>query len=127
MPSIVLLLAACVSLAALACSDDDGSELRDAPIESAEVVSVDTAPPSYELHVVSQIPGSSCHEPQEAELERDGTEFRVTVQNLFNGDEVCTADLGFKEHTLELPGPFDAGVEYTVLINEEPAITFVAE
>ena len=114
-------------VSALACSSGDGSELRDAPIESAAVVTVDTSPPQYELMVVSQVPGRSCHRPQEPAVERDGTAFEVKVQNLFTGAEVCTADLGFREWTVPLEGDFEPGTEYTVSVNDEPELTFVAE
>jgi hypothetical protein len=114
-------------LGSLACSSGDGSELRDAPIESAEVVSIDTFPPQYELLLVSRIPGRSCHRPQEPSVERDGTTFHVKVQNLFTGAEVCTADLGYREWTVPLEGDFEAGREYSVRVNDEPQLTFVAE
>src|SRR5690606_23316511 len=54
-----VLLPAIAALFAVACSSGGtGPELRDAPITSAEVVSVDGMPPAYDLQVVAQIPGS---------------------------------------------------------------------
>lgn len=108
----------------VACSSGDDSELRDAPIESVDVVMTGTDPSRYAVDVVAQIPGSSCHRPQEPTVRRDGTTFQVTVQNLFTGADVCTADLGYRELTVHLPGDFEAGTEYTVRINDEPPLTF---
>ena len=125
-PPVLALLCALLP-GSLACSSGDGSELRDAPIESAEVISIDTFPPQYELLLVSQIPGRSCHRPQEPSIERNGTTFEVKVQNLFTGAEVCTADLGYREWTLRLEGDFEAGTEYSVQVNDEPQLRFVAE
>ena len=123
---LLVFLVAPALLLALACSSGDGAELRDAPIESAEIVTIDRVPPGYELHVVAQIPGSSCHRPQAPAVRRDGTTFRVTVQNLFTGAEVCTADLGYRDLTIPLPGDFDSGARYTVLLNDEPPLNFSA-
>jgi hypothetical protein len=114
-------------LLAVACSSGDKSELRDAPIDSSAIVTIDASPPRYEVHVIAEIPGSSCNTPQEPAVKRDGATFRVSVQNLFSGAGVCTADLGYRDLTIPLPGPFQPGTRYEVLINDEPALTFVAE
>jgi hypothetical protein len=126
--TLQILAFAVLFLVAVACSSDgSGAELRNAPIQSTEIVSVDTFPPQYELLVVSHIPGRSCHRPQEPKVERRGNTFHVVVQNLFTGASVCTADLGFREWTIPLEGDFESGREYNVRVNDEPELTFVAE
>jgi hypothetical protein len=126
---IVLLLGAIVALAfAGACSSSgNGAGLREAPIESAQVISIDTAPPSYELAVVAQIPGSSCYSPAGHEVIRTGDTFRVRVLNHFTGADMCTADLGYYDVLVPLIGGFVSGTEYVVELNSEPPIRFTAE
>ena len=113
----------------MAClsKDKTGAEPRDAPIASAEVITLDTDPAQYQAHIVAEIPGSSCNQPLDPSVKRDGSTFHITVQNLFSGAEVCTADLGYRDLTIPLEGDFTSGVQYTVLINAEPPLTFVAK
>lgn len=123
-----LVLVAVLGLVVAACrSSDAGAGLQAAPLESAEVVSVDTEPPRYELAVVAQLLGSSCYSPGGYEVTRDGTTFHVRVLNYFTGDEVCTADIGYYTLQLPLPGAFVSGTEYVIEINAEESVQFTAQ
>lgn len=99
-----------------------------APIESAEVLFLESFPVQHRLHIVSGLP-SGCAQFVGAEVQRDGTTFTVTVTNSVPapGQEVaCTAIYGYQESNVDLGNDLEAGTEYTVNVNDT-TITFVAE
>jgi hypothetical protein len=106
-------------------SSSNGPRLEDAPIDGVQVISIDTSPPQYELHVQAGLP-SGCTSPHSHEVERDNTTIRVKVLNSHTGAEVCTAIYGMYDLTIPLPGPFQIGVQYRIQVNDE-GLTFTAE
>ena len=98
-----------------------------APIVSAEIVSLDSAPPQYVVHVVAAQP-DGCYKFARFEVEQDGVTINVTVLNTRPADMtvvLCLAQYG--ETTSDVPlGELEAGTEYTLNVNGETQ-TFVAE
>ncbi|MCA9848327.1 MAG: hypothetical protein KC458_07755 [Dehalococcoidia bacterium] len=99
-----------------------------APIESAEVLFLESFPVQHHLHIVSGLP-SGCAQFVGAEVERDGTTFTVTVTNSVPAPDqevACTAIYGYQESNVDLGNDLEAGTEYTVNVNDM-TLTFVAE
>ena len=112
-----------------------GPDLRDtfiaeSPIESAEVVAVGSAPVRYELRVVSGMPkGSSCSQFNGYEIRRAAVnriDVLITHHQVADPDAVCTKDYPLVETTVPLGADFEPGVEYTVIVNADTTVAFVA-
>ncbi len=107
------------------------SALAEPSIERAEVVRLEGTPPAYELQVVSAMPkGSSCSQFNGYEIQRrepDRIDVVVTHHENVDPNVACTADLPIVETTVPLGGGFEPGREYTVTVNSDVTVSFVAE
>ena len=112
-----------------------GPDLRDtfiaeSPIESAEIVASGSTPVRYELRVVSAMPtGSSCsqfngYESRRAAVNR--IDVLITHHQVADPDAVCTKDYPLVETTVPLGADFEPDVEYTVIVNADTTVAFVA-
>ena len=112
-----------------------GPDLRDtfiaeSPIEGAEIVVSGSTPVRYELRVVSAMPtGSSCSQFNGYEIRRaesNRIDVLITHHQVADPDVVCTADYPVVESTVPLGADFEPGVEYTVVVNADTSVAFVA-
>ncbi|MBX5461226.1 MAG: hypothetical protein IRZ28_09060 [Steroidobacteraceae bacterium] len=99
-----------------------------APIESAEVIVRESAPPQYALRVVSGLP-SGCAKFSRIEHKRQDAVIDVTVWNTVpaRDDVVCTMIYGTSDNTVTLGSDFESGRTYEVHINGEPRTQFTAQ
>ena len=99
-------------------------------IESVEVVTLESTPPQYQLHVVFGMPkGSSCSQFNGYEIRRresNRTDVAITHHQVADPFAVCTADYPVVETIVPLGSDFEPGVEYTVSVNSETTRSFVA-
>ena len=112
-----------------------GPDLRDtfiaeSPIESVEVDVLESAPPRYQLRIVSGLPkGSSCSQFNGYEVtRRDANRIEVAITHHEVADRLvaCTADYPSVETVVPLGSGFEPGEEYEVRVNGE-ATSFVAQ
>ena len=100
------------------------------PIESAEVLVLESDPPQYQLRVVSGMPsGSSCSQFNGYEVRRgqaNRIDVVVTHHQVSDPDIVCTADYPIVETNVPLGSDFEPGTEYTVRVNGETVTSFTA-
>ena len=97
-----------------------------APIESVAVNIAESDPPQYFLEITSGLP-DACHAFDRVETDRSGTAITVTVINkVVTGDVMCAQVYETVSNTVELGSEFDAGVTYTVRVNDE-MLTFTAQ
>ena len=104
--------------------------IAESPIDSAELVISEDAPPEYGLRVVSGLPkGSSCSQFNGYEIRR-GEDNRIDVvvthHEIADRMVACTADYPAVETFVPLGADFEPGVEYTVTVNSEAVRSFVA-
>jgi hypothetical protein len=96
-----------------------------APIEQAQVVTVQSNPPQYTVSVKAGLP-SGCAKPAGYEVAAAGQAVRVQVFNSMPaGNVICTQIYGIYDLTVPLGSDFDAGKTYTVDVNDKK-LTFVA-
>ena len=102
----------------------------ESPIESADVVILESDPPQYQLNVVSGMPkGSGCSQFNGYEIRREEAnriDVVVTHHEVADPDVVCTADYPTVESFVPLGSDFDPGVEYTVIVNGDTVSSFTA-
>ena len=112
-----------------------GPDLRDtfiaeSPIEGAEIVVSGSTPVGYELRVVSAMPtGSSCSQFNGYEIRRAAVnriDVLITHHQVADPNVVCTADYPVVETTVPLGADFEPGAEYTIVVNADTIVTFVA-
>ena len=100
------------------------------PIQSVELVSVESHPPTYEARVVSGMPkGSGCSQFNGYEIRRDeSSTIGVTITHHEVADPfvVCTADFPIVESVIPLGSDFEPSREYTVTVNSDAEASFVA-
>ncbi len=97
-----------------------------APIESAKVAVLESAPPQYRLQVKAGLP-SGCAKPGGYEVTKSANDVRVTVYNTMpTGNPVCTAIYGTYDVSIDLGPGFVAGQEYRVNVNGTQ-VTFRAQ
>ena len=111
-------------------SDFPDSAIRESPIERAEIEVLGGAPTEYQLRVISGMPSGSCSHFNGYEIRRDNAnaiEVRITYHYVVAEGVVCTADYPIVETIVPLGSDFEAGVEYTVRVNQEPTQRFVAD
>lgn len=112
-------------------ADDDTTQAPatvevDAPIESVEVVTLESSPAQYMLRIVSGLPGG-CAQFNGYESSIDGATINVAVTNLVPfGPVACTAIYGYHEGEVVLGNAFAVGESYTVIVNGEVTETFTA-
>ena len=104
--------------------------IAESPIESAEVVVLEGAPPQYQLRVVSGMPkGSGCSQFNGYEIRRresNSIEVAITHHQVADPLVMCTADYPVVETDVLLGSDFEPGVEYTVNVNSDTTRSFVA-
>ena len=105
--------------------------IAESPIESVEVLVLESHPPQYQLQVVSGMPrGSSCSQFNGYEIRRpESNRINVTITHhqVSDPDVACTADYPIIETVVPLGSDFEPGVEYAVRVNSEAAQKFVAQ
>ena len=137
----LVLIVALVGFALIGCSSNGSAATPDAttpagdgerreepaPIESIDVLILESFPVQYNVEIVSGLP-SGCAEFERYEVKRDGTAVEVIAWNTMPAsDEVaCTMIYGYQEGTVSLGSDFEPGTEYTVTAGDL-AETFVAQ
>lgn len=109
--------------------DFPASELRESPIERAEIETLDRTPTEYQLRVVSGLPSGSCTHFNGYEIRRDNANsinVRITHHYVVAKGVACTADYPVIETVVPLGSDFENGAEYTVTVNGENSQSFVA-
>jgi hypothetical protein len=102
-----------------------GAQVQPAPIESAEVVVQESAPPRYVLRLVAGLP-SGCAQQGRVELSSSGQTFSVAVLNYIVGGPICTQVYGTYELNLPLASGLQPGATYEVELNDQ-RLSFVAQ
>jgi hypothetical protein len=105
----------------------DDRRAVEAPIDGLEVLTLESFPPQYTLHVQAGLP-SGCAERYGSEVERVRDVITVTVLNTIpaDGNVACTAIYGMYEFNMGLGSDFESGQTYTVVVNDKE-ITFTAQ
>ena len=105
--------------------------VAESPIQSAEIVILESFPPQYHLRVVSGLPkGSGCSQFNGYEVRRsEANEIEVVVTHHEVADRlvVCTADFPIVETNIPLGSGFESGEKYTVRVNSDITTSFVAQ
>ena len=105
--------------------------VAESPIQSAEIVILESFPPQYQLRVVSGLPkGSGCSQFNGYEVRRsEANEIEVVVTHHEVADRlvVCTADFPIVETNIPLGSGFESGEKYTVRVNSDTTTSFVAQ
>ena len=103
--------------------------IAESPIESAEIMILESAPPQYQLRVVSGMPSSGCSRFNGYEIRRTAStdiDVAITHHQVADPSIMCTADYPIVETDIPLGPDFEPGVEYTVRVNSNTATSFVA-
>ena len=106
---------------------DPGMVQALAPIESVDVLVLESFPQQYMLAVVSGLP-NGCASFAGNRIEREGDTIRVEIFNWKPGDEdiACTEEYRTVETNISLGSDFVSGTMYTVSVNDVVE-TFVAQ
>ena len=95
-----------------------------APIESVDILVLESSPPQYVLRVRAGLP-NGCAKQHGHDIGRDGDVIRVTVLNSMPTDAIaCTMIYGTYELSINVGSDFRAGVTYTARVNDK-ATTFI--
>ena len=112
-------------------SDFGHSIIAESPIESAEIMVLESVPPQYQLRVVSGLPkGSGCSQFNGYEIRRsESNEIEVIVTHHEVADRMvmCTADFPIVETFVPLGSGFVSGEKYTVRVNSDTVTSFSAQ
>ena len=112
-------------------SDFGHSIIAESPIESAEIMVLERAPPQYQLRVVSGLPkGSGCSQFNGYEIRRSESndiEVIVTHHEVADRMVMCTADFLIVETFVPLGSDFVSGEKYTVRVNSDKVTSFSAQ
>ena len=112
-------------------SDFGHSIIAESPIESAEIMVLESAPPQYQLRVVSGLPkGSGCSQFNGYEIRRSESndiEVIVTHHEVADRMVMCTADFLIVETFVPLGSDFVSGEKYTVRVNSDTVTSFSAQ
>ena len=104
--------------------------IAESPIDLAEIETLESAPPQYQLRVISRLPkGSSCSQFNGYEIrrwEQHRIDVVITHHEVTDPQAACTRDLPVVETAVPLGSDFEQGVEYKVSVNSETAGTFTA-
>ncbi len=104
--------------------------IAESPIAQAEIETLESAPPQYQLRVVSRMPkGGSCSQFNGYEIRRresNRIDVVITHHEVADPLAACTRDLPVVETAVPLGSDFEAGIEYTVSVNSETVKTFAA-
>ena len=104
--------------------------IAESPIGLAEIETLESEPPQYQLRVVSRMPkGGSCSQFNGYEIRRgesDRIDVVITHHEVADPQAACTRDLPVVETAVPLGSDFEPGVEYTVSLNSDTTKTFAA-
>ena len=104
--------------------------IAESPIESADVVILESDPVQYQLRVVSGMPkGSGCSQFNGYEIRREEAnriDVVITHHQVADPNVVCTADYPTVETYVPLGSEFEPGAEYTVTVNGDTVSSFTA-
>ena len=102
--------------------------IAESPVEHVEIVVLESAPPQYQLRVVSGLPkGSGCSQFNGYEIRRrESNEIDVVVTHHEITDQlvVCTTDLPIVETNVPLGSDFEPGEKYYVRVNSDTIVSF---
>ena len=105
--------------------------IAESPIESAEIMILESAPPQYQLRVVSGLPmGSSCSQFNGYDVWRgESNEIEVvfTHHEIADQQVACTTDFPIVETYVPLGSNFEPGNEYTIRVNSDTTVSFEAQ
>ena len=104
--------------------------ISESPIDSVAVMTLESAPPQYQLRVVSGMPkGSSCSQFNGYEIRRresNRIDVAITHHQVADPFVTCTTDYPVVETIVPLGSDFEPRMEYTVSVNSETTTSFVA-
>ena len=102
--------------------------VKESPVESVELIILESFPPQYRIKVVSTMSGSSCSQFNGYDVSRPfANNIQVKVTYLFPAGEVmCTSDVAYAETDIPLGSNFNPKEEYTVVVNKVTE-TFIAQ
>ena len=110
--------------------DPEGGKkvVKESPVESVELVILESFPPQYRINVLSTMSGSSCSQFNGYDVSRPfSNTIHVTVTYLLPaGDVMCTRDIAYAETDIPLGSDFVSKEEYTVVVNGVTE-TFIAQ
>ncbi len=93
-----------------------------APIESAEILVMESFPPQYAVQIVSGLPSGCAVFLRSEVVERSGTTIRIEVVNQMpapDSNVACTMIYGIHESSVMLGSEFESGVTYAVEVNDK--------
>lgn len=103
-----------------------GRNPEPAPIDGLDVLTLESFPPQYMLHVKAGLP-SGCAEPLSHRIAgRQGNVIEVEVLNSLPANAICTAIYGMYEININLGSDFTSGQSYSVRVNDQE-VTFRAQ
>ena len=105
---------------------------EESPVESAEIMILESWPPQYQVVVVSGLPrGSGCSQFNGYETRRrepNEIEIVITHHRVGDGQPVaCTADYPIVETIVPLGSDFESGEKYVVRVNWDIEVPFTAQ
>ena len=102
--------------------------VKESPVESVELIILESFPPQYRIKVVSTMSGSSCSQFNGYDISCPfSNTIHVKVTYLFPAGEVmCTMDIAYAETDISLGSDFVFKEEYTVAVNGVTE-TFIAQ
>ena len=102
--------------------------VKDSPVESVELIILESFPPQYRIKVVSTMSGSSCSQFNGYDISRPfANNIQVKVTYLAPAGIVeCTAGVAYAETEIPLGSDFVSKEEYTVAVNKVTE-TFIAQ
>ena len=105
--------------------------IAESPVESWEVVILESEPPQYQLHLVSGMPkGSNCSQFNGYEIQRSESnriDVVITHHQVADPYAIWTADYPMVETLVPLGSDLGPSVEYTVSVNSDTEELFVAQ
>ncbi len=109
---------------------DQGYEVVDelAPIESVQILVLESYPGQFVVQVISGIP-NGCASFSHADVAREGTDIKISVYNLVPTPEAsavisCTMMYGIHDENVSLGSDFERGTTYSVYVNDQEPVTF---
>jgi hypothetical protein len=97
-----------------------------APIDGLDVLTLESFPPQYMLHVRAGLP-SGCAQPLSNRIVgRQGNVIQVEVLNSLPDNAICTAIYGNYDLNINLGSDFTSGQTYKVQVNDKE-VTFKAQ
>ena len=105
---------------------------EESPVESAEIMILESWPPQYQVVVVSGLPrGSGCSQFNGYEVRRrEPGEIEIVITHHRVGDDqpvACTADYPIVETIVPLGSDFESGEKYVVRVNSDIEVPFTAQ